>query len=376
MTLDGMERRLGKVEIVETDELSGSDVAYLKALGTGRLVANVAAEIRAIRGSGFVLPLVSPDSGKRNCYVCSFRSHFGDYARYEIDVRELGFLGGALKGCLVGLEGLMRFAKSEHCVFVNNWLLSTNIYPSGLEDWVSEIRDRVLQVEPQRAIVFRSLNPRSNAALVRALGRNGFLAICSREIYLLDTKQGTHRKCCNFRKDLRFFDASDLEVVRQEAFSDADLICAHRLYGKLYLEKYTQLNPHFTLAMFQEGVKCGFLDLLGLKWEGELVGVLGYYRCEDWITAPILGYDTDLPRSLGLYRMLTLLLTLEGERLGCAVHRSSGAAQFKRSRGAVREREYSYVYVEHLSWWRRAAWKLLAGVVNRVAKFSLQRIEI
>lgn len=371
MTLGGMESRLGR-----TGEALASYLSRLEAGGATSMVSNVAVEVRAFQGAGFVLPIVTPDLGKGNCYVCSFRSHFCDYARYEIDVRRLGVLGRILKGCLLGLAGLMRVARSEQVVFVNNWLLSTNLYPNGVENQVLEIRDDVLREEPGRAIVFRSLNSKSNEALVAALRRAGYRSICSREIYLLDTSAGLHRRRSNFRKDVKLLEGAGFEIVSNDDFSREDLERARELYGKLYLEKYTVLNPQFTQQLFQDGRDCGFLKFLGLRSEEGLVGVVAYYRCGDWITAPILGYETELPQSLGLYRMLTALLTLEGEKLGCRVHRSSGAAQFKISRGAVRELEYSYVYVEHLPWWRRFAWKLFLGIVNRVCAFSLRRIDV
>ncbi len=340
------------------------------------MVSNLAAEVREYDGGDFVLPIVVPDSSNRNCYVCSFHSHFGDYARYEIGVRNLGFLGWVLKDCVRGLGGLMRLADSDRAVFVNNWLLSTNLYPPGVESHVKVIRDQVLSQDPRRAIVFRSLNQSSNMALIESLRSFGFQPICTREIYLLDTGDGSHRRRSNVREDLKLLESSGFEIVRGDGFSKSDLGRARELYGKLYLEKYSSLNPQFTQAMFEAGYESSFLNFVGIRSRGELLGVVGYYRCGDWITAPILGYDTDLPQEMGLYRLLTVLLTLEGERLGCQIHRSSGAAAFKLSRGARREVEYSYIYVEHLPRVRRLAWKLFSGIVNRVSSFSLKRIDV
>lgn len=371
MTLGGMENRLTKSE----SELA----AYLKRLekeGVAAMVSNIIGEVSEYAGGDFVLPIVVPDSSTGNCYVCSFRSHFGDYACYEIEVRNLGVLGCVLKGCVRGLQGLMRLADSERSVFVNNWLLSTNLYPRGVENHVKAIRDQLLSEMPGRAIVFRSLNQSSNLALIESLRSIGFQPICSREIYLLDTRDGDHRRRSNVREDLKLLESSGFEIVRGDGFSKNDLVRARELYGKLYLEKYSSLNPQFTQRMFEAAHETGFLNFVGMRSRGELVGVVAYYRSDGWITAPILGYDTDLPQTLGLYRLLTVLLTLEGERLGCQIHRSSGAAAFKLSRGAKREVEYSYIYVEHLSWVRRLAWKLFMGIVNRVSAFSLKRIDV
>lgn len=372
---------LSKVDLVAAHELEGDSAAaaYLKnmgAIGAKHFVTNVSAKIQAIQGNGFCLPVVIPDTRERNCYVCSFKSHFGDYARHEIEARKLGAIGSSLKLCLLALMVIMRVARSEESVFVNNWLLSTNLYPDGVGDSVGDILDQILKAEPKRAVVFRSLNYRCNSALIDSLSKNGFNPICSREIYLLDTRSKKHRKRSDFRNDLKLFELSGLEIVEGKDFRSEDFNRTLYLYRKLYLEKYTNLNPQFSSEMLCECVRSGFLKLLGLKSQGELVGVLGYYRCNGWITAPILGYETDIPKSVGLYRMLTLLLTLEGERLGCQIHRSSGVASFKISRGAQREVEYSYVYFDHLTFHRRWAWKLFSFLVNRISAISLRYIEV
>ncbi|MDQ8199924.1 GNAT family N-acetyltransferase [Pelagicoccus enzymogenes] len=317
-----------------------------------------------------------PEKGYENCYVCSLRSQYVDYAAYELEERDLGTLAFPLNGVIFLLAGLLRLAGSERVVFVNNWLLSTNLYPAGLESQVESIRDRLRGDEPQRAIVFRSLNETCNGALIASLKQSGFVALASRVIYLLDTPSGAQRDRSNFRRDCELLQKSGLEVARGEQFEGADWERAEELYRKLYLEKYTALNPHFTAAFFAAASSCGFLKFVGLRNGGHLVGVVGYHRCEGWITAPVLGYDTEASPQLGLYRQLTALLTLEGERLGCRIHRSSGAEAFKRTRGAVREMEYSYVYVDHLPFWRRWAWRLFGRLLGRAAAISFRRLKL
>ncbi|MDQ8181349.1 hypothetical protein [Pelagicoccus sp. SDUM812005] len=360
---------------VEGEEAWSEFLERLSERGAPAYVANLKAEVRSLEVGSLRLSIVYPERGYANCYVGSVRAQYVDYARYEIDSRKLGILGTILKGFLKGVDALMRLAASERTVFVNNRLLSTNLYPAGVERELAAIRDRLLGEGGERAILFRSLAGSCNAALIAALREAGFRALASREVYLLDTSSGEHRRRSNFLKDLALLEGSGLERVPGSQFSSADFDRARELYGKLYLEKYTALNPRFTEAFLREGVETGFLQLVGLRGEKGLLGVLGYYRCGDWITAPILGYDTELPVELGLYRQLTALLTLEGERLGCRIHRSSGAAAFKRSRGAKREIEYSYVYVEHLPWWRRWAWRTFLALVNRVGRFALDRID-
>lgn len=342
----------------------------------GRAVAdNIRARVESVEVGGRTVPVVLPEAGLGNCYVCSLRAQYGDYACYEIDARKLGFFGDVFKGLVRILDGVLAVAGGDKVVFVNNWLLSTNLYESGLEDDLEVLLTDIEKRFPGRAIVFRSLTPCFNGSLMERLKKRGFKRVCSREIYILDTREGLHSKRSDFRRDEALLEESGLEVVGPEAFQESDLPRARELYQSLYLEKYSRLNPQFTQWFFEEGWRSGFLKFVGLK-DGELlIGVVGYTRAGSVITAPILGYDTGSEVRGGVYRMLTLLLTREGERLGCVIHRSSGAARFKQSRGAEAALEYSSVYWGHLPWWRRWGWSLWVRAVNAVVGFALKRVE-
>lgn len=73
---------------------------------------------------------------------------------------------------------------------------------------------------------------------------------------------------------------------------------------------------------------------------------------------PLIGYDRTYPQKEGLYRLLTMETMLEAEHRGLLLNMSSGAAHFKRLRGAEPHLEYNMVYDGHLPWWRRLPWNL------------------
>ncbi|WP_374016341.1 hypothetical protein ABU162_18735 [Paenibacillus thiaminolyticus] len=71
--------------------------------------------------------------------------------------------------------------------------------------------------------------------------------------------------------------------------------------------------------------------------------------CRDGVmTTMLFGYDTALPQELGLYRMLSAALLELARENGDLLHESSGAAQFKRNRGARADIGYSAVFCDHL----------------------------
>jgi hypothetical protein len=64
--------------------------------------------------------------------------------------------------------------------------------------------------------------------------------------------------------------------------------------------------------------------------------------------------------------MLSAVLIGIAARNGNLLHESSGAAQFKRNRGAVADIEYMAVFDAHLPARRRGGWSVLASVLSRI----------
>ena len=94
-------------------------------------------------------------------------------------------------------------------------------------------------------------------------------------------------------------------------------------------------------------------------WDGEkIVAFTGYFTLDGVMINPLIGYDRSYPQREGLYRLLTMETMLEAEKQGLLLNMSSGAAHFKRLRGAQPFLEYNLVYDRHLSFFRRLPWAL------------------
>lgn len=148
------------------------------------------------------------------------------------------------------------------------------------------------------------------------------------------------------------------------------------LYKLLYLEKYSYHNPQFTERFIAAAMASGTLRLYGLRKEGRLNAVMGYFCRNGIMTTPLFGYDTAVPQSVGLYRMLSACLIGQARENGHLLHESAGAAQFKRNRGAVADFEYSAVYERHLPWGRRWCWLLLDRLLNRAGVPLMRRMKL
>ena len=96
-------------------------------------------------------------------------------------------------------------------------------------------------------------------------------------------------------------------------------------------------------------------------------GAVGFFIRNGHMTTPLFGYDTGLPPALGLYRMLSMVTYREARERQLLLNQSSGAGNFKRTRGGRPNVEYSVVYERHLPAGRRLVWQALARTINGVA---------
>jgi hypothetical protein len=90
------------------------------------------------------------------------------------------------------------------------------------------------------------------------------------------------------------------------------------------------------------------------------VGILGIIGNDNIITAPIVGYDTQIDRKEAIYRRVIIYIIKYSLDNDLNLNLSSGASEFKRLRGLEPEIEYTFVDVKHLSFIRRSIWHILS----------------
>ncbi|MGI9332783.1 MAG: hypothetical protein ACR2RL_06445 [Gammaproteobacteria bacterium] len=318
-----------------------------------------------------------PDALPAESYVCSPYTAYVSYSREELP--KVGNIAlERVLGALIGAVGLaLDRCRIDDVVFVNNWLLSTNLYPrwdcAGLDELTALCAARW----PGHAVAFRSLNSWTNAPLIERLLCAGYFLVPSRQVYLFDGREGAFARRSNTRADLKLLDRDDCEIVEHDNLNATHCDRFEALYRMLYLEKYTPLNPQYTAEFMRAGLETRWLHFTALRGPGgELDGVLGTFEVDGVLTAPIVGYDTRKPRALALYRRLMALVLREALDRSLLLNLSSGASGFKRLRGGQAAVEYTAVYTRHLPPARQAAWRGLAAVVNRIGLPILTRYEL
>ena len=208
--------------------------------------------------------------------------------------------------------------------------------------------------------------------------RAGARLLASRVVWHYDGAAARFARTPDYRRDLRLLENGEWEIVAHDNLGAADMADFARLYGQLYLEKYTSLNPRYTARYLAGCHENRLLYFHGLreKATGRWRGVVGCFERDGVLTAPIVGYDTGLPQSRGLYRALMALVLRETARRKLLLNLSAGAGHFKRSRGGEPCAEFTAVFDAHLPRPRRWPWSLLATLSNRVALPLAWRTEV
>lgn len=352
--------------------LKGYWLALMQA-GAKTYISNVRTRLYALQVDDRVLPVTVNDAEHENSYVCSFYAHYITYATYELACLEMPIIEKLLAALLWNIGHVLKWVQINKVVIVNNWLLSTNLYPELTDTQVRAITQCLVKAFPEHAIAFRSINAFTTSKLMAGLQQQGYRMVGSRQVYLYDPNNGrlpqkrAARARKNISRDLSLLQASGYELISFTHLSGTDAAKMAALYGALYLQRYCDNNPQFNGRFMALAQRCRFLEVMALQKDGQIDGVVGFYELNGIMTAPVLGYDTNLPKDLGLYRILSSSLVRVATQRHLISHKSSGVANFKRNRGFTGWIEYSAIFDRHLPIHRRSGWWLLKTVVDHVA---------
>ncbi len=318
-------------------------------------------ELMAVKVGEAVIPITRTDFHPQNTYTVSPYSHYVSYGAYE-EVKHLNSLLAevAVRLVMTPVSWYFRYAELDKVVFVNNYLLSTNLYPPVDSEQLSALSEALIRWFPDRAIIFRSVDEKKNPHIAEALRGLGYDLVLSRQVWYMDPVAALKTRQC--KEDARVLKKTGYEVVNGKELSDEELHRAVELYNLLYLQKYSFYNPQFTFEFLKLAREQEILHMYGLKKDGRLNGIMGFFVRNGAMTQPLFGYDTSLPLDEGLYRLLTLVTLQEGVKRGLLVHASGGVGKFKKVRGGESVTEYNAVYTKHLPKRRQLPWKLIRKV--------------
>ncbi|BAZ33254.1 hypothetical protein NIES4074_57640 [Cylindrospermum sp. NIES-4074] len=375
-----MKQRICLYNITNIDTLPWTDsevatltknywVPLMKA-GSSTFINNVNTQPLALTIDDLVLPVTVNYKELENSYVCSPYSHYITYSQEELPILNNPLLEKSLAQVLTFMGIILQWGEINQVVIVNNWLLSTNLYPDLSTEQIQEITSYLQKQFPNHTIIFRSINTFLSDDLFNSFVQNGYQMVGSRQIYLFNPKDTSVMRTkmrWRLKQDTELIQQQGYEVIDSSQVSPADIPRIVELYNALYLEKYSYNNPQFNEKLIELALKNKALQIQALRKEEKIDGVIGFYELNGVMTTPLLGYDTSLPQNIGLYRMLSALLTIAATEKDIILHQSSGAASFKRFRGFVANIEYSAIFYQHLPAKRRLVWQVLRLLVNQIA---------
>jgi len=356
--------------------------AYLEPMimqGTTEYMTNVNTTLLLARMDDLVLPVTVNEEEYDNAYVCSPYTHYVRYAKQELTMLQKPMLEKGLSMLLSFIGWGMKKSRINKVVHVNNWLLSTNLYPAMTGEQAIHILKAVRERYPQHTVIFRSLSSALHSNLITGLQESGCRCIPSRQIYLYQAHNpnfGNAKSRWLLKRDQALLNKHGYELVSGADIAESDIPRIVELYRMLYLEKYSYDNPQFSERFIATARANGTLSLHGLRKEGRLDAVMGYFCRNGVMTTPLFGYDTNIPQSVGLYRMLSACLIGQAQNNRALLHESAGAAQFKRNRGAEADFEYSAVYDRHLPLYRQWCWALLDRLLNSLGVPLMRRMKL
>lgn len=381
-----MSRRVVQYDLDSLARLEWPDTPYgqyareyltpLVERGAQPFIANVSTTVKVLTVGGVPVPITVNDTEYDNSYVCSPYTHYVSYAREELALLNNRLLEGGLSFLLTGIGWLLRRARFNRVVQINNWLLSTNLYPALSGEQLTAVMEFLRREYPGYTLICRSLSHETSEELIGSLVNYGCKLVPSRQIYLLHPNSSGSKARWLLKRDMGLMAKHGYTEAGPEEITPEDIPRIVELYKLLYIDKYSAHNPQFTEAFIALALEQKTLQVYGLRKEGRLDAVLGFYEREGAMTAPLFGYDTDLPQSVGLYRMLSaVLIGLAGSK-GLLLHESSGVGQFKRNRGAAGATEYSAVYDRGTSLLNRCGWSFLELLLRRIGMPLIQKLKL
>ncbi len=361
-----------------TEGMNKSFAGLFESVHSNSIIQNVNTELKWVRiNSQIDFPVSVNGLEVENSFVCSPYTAYARYAKDELKHKVPNKLIQIIVlGILKLFEAFLKFGNIDRNIHINNYLLSTNPYPEWDGKEIGEITDFVKEEYPKHAIIFRSINRYQHEALIKQFEKNGYQKIGSRQVYIYDMDYENWMEHQNNKHDKRIIKKQNLQYIPHEEMGPY-LEEALALYNKLYLVKYSEFNPQFSLTYFKHCHEHGIMHFQGYKdAHNQLKTFSGLFIVGDTITSPLVGYDTSAPQNEGLYIHAINLIMQYKFKTGKLLNLSSGASKFKRLRGGNPSIEYSLIYIKHLSMKRRITWRILQFISNKIGIPLMEKYEL
>ncbi|MEM9102632.1 MAG: hypothetical protein AAGB12_09945 [Pseudomonadota bacterium] len=324
------------------------------------------------------IPVTINNQEYKNSYVNSPYTALIPYCKQELKKVDSQLLRLIISTLIFSFDNILKSAKINKVVQLNNWMLSTNLFPDVLNKaHILKARDLMLDSNPKHVLMFRSLNYHNHAELIEWFQACGFCMLPMRQVYLFDKDIRDFSKTHNYKMDKKLIGNTSYKLVQENDITKKDYPRIIELYNMLYINKYSQHNPKFTTQFIELIAKHPNFMLEGFRNNsGTLDAVGGRFEMDGIVTLPIVGYDTSKHKKFALYRLVMMSTLLYAETHHLVFNASSGASHFKRLRGAVPFIEYAAVHYKNLPFYRKMLWKFLNITLTRIFIPIMKKYEL
>ncbi len=345
-------------------------------------VRNSDHQVEILQVGSELYPLtIGRKSNKKTCYLFSLIAQYIDYTREE--VLEGSHYNKSQKAIVKFFFPFLRVFGSwmgmERTVFVNNFLLATNLYERDTLLWAPLVTRYLKKYYPNRVIVFRSINESTDSQLLNKFKLYGALPFTCRQLYILDPKHHNFQKKRPVIRDRKLWEKTkDLYWQKVSRFDKKEINTLLSFYRDLYLKKYSELNPDYSADFLEVSMSSKILDFHILREIGSNVplAVQAVERTKDVVCTPFIGYDNTKPKNMGLYRLMHLKLTeiaIEEDKI---FNMSSGASTFKKQRGGVPCFDYHIIFIDHLPKRIQWFWKQFYSISESMIKPAMKNLKV
>lgn len=321
--------------------------------GVSKYISNLDVEIKILEVNNTLIPISFWNADQNNCYTSSLSGNF-QYLLVETKNIKNPIARGFVNLFSSWILKIIKQTELDKIIFVNNLLLSTNLYPEISPQDKKEIHDFLLKQYPKYAIIYRSINDFSlnNLDELQSLW---YKRIVSRQVFISQEQYlDYYVKKHDMKNDERLLKKCDYFSQVKNNYTKDELLDIKACYDNLYIDKYTDLNPQFTVKYLDNLQRNKFFSLNVLRTENKIKAAYGYYHINGTITTPIFWYKNE-----NLYRHISYLLITQTLIKAKVLNQSSGVWQYKINRGAVQHMEYSLVYYQHLNWNQKIIWNTI-----------------
>lgn len=351
----------------DDNNLTQNWVNYLELTGFDQTIPNIQTHVFTVKMGDRLYPVTENKTEYQNSYVCSAYTAYISYAKDELGLLNNALLETLLKPVIFLSSVLLKQAKINQTVSLNNWLISTNVPADWSETDLTAIQSQLMATYPQHRLSIRSLNTITHAPLMQRLESLGWILVPARQVYIFDTLQHWWKKS-HTKRDQAFLRKTPLSLIEPKDHQLTDFDEIEQCYQQLFIDKHSTYNPQFTSAYFHYCHQSGLVEFYSFKDEEDrIIASIGLWTQEDVMTTPIVGYDTCLPKSLGLYRLLMAKLLLETKNRHQMMNLSSGAGHFKHQRGGEAVMEYTAYCQPHLPRYQKTLFAIFAKLTQYFA---------